>query len=94
MDLCLHYRPETVHCSTKTKDAHTSEITFLLHYKLVWRVGCIERLQSTTKYNNFRLEFPAKKKSARENFSPYINMKVKLVAINIDSSIYPPFYFF
>ena len=25
--LCLHYRPETVHCSTK--DAYTSEITFL-----------------------------------------------------------------
>ena len=25
--LCLHYRPETIHCSTK--DAHTSEITFL-----------------------------------------------------------------
>ena len=25
--LCLHYRPETVHCSTK--DANTSEITFL-----------------------------------------------------------------
>ena len=25
--LCLHYHPETVHCSTK--DAHTSEITFL-----------------------------------------------------------------
>ena len=24
--LCLHYRPETVHCSIK--DAHTSEITF------------------------------------------------------------------
>ena len=24
---CLHYRPETVHCSTK--DAYTSEITFL-----------------------------------------------------------------
>ena len=24
--LCLHYRPETVHCSTK--DAYTSEITF------------------------------------------------------------------
>ena len=26
--LCLHYRPETVHCSTK--DAYTSEITFLV----------------------------------------------------------------
>ena len=25
--LCLHYRPETVHCSTK--DVYTSEITFL-----------------------------------------------------------------
>ena len=25
--LCLHYRPLTVHCSTK--DAYTSEITFL-----------------------------------------------------------------
>ena len=25
--LCLHYRPETVHCSTK--DAYTYEITFL-----------------------------------------------------------------
>jgi len=25
--LCLHYRPDTVHCSTK--DAYTSEITFL-----------------------------------------------------------------
>ena len=25
--LCLHYRPETVHCSTK--DAYTSELTFL-----------------------------------------------------------------
>ena len=25
--LCLHYRPETVHCSTK--DAYNSEITFL-----------------------------------------------------------------
>ena len=25
--LCLHYRPETIHCSTK--DARTSEITFL-----------------------------------------------------------------
>ena len=25
--LCLHYRPETVHCSTK--DMYTSEITFL-----------------------------------------------------------------
>ena len=25
--LCLHYRPETVHCSTK--EAYTSEITFL-----------------------------------------------------------------
>ena len=25
--LCLHYRPETVHCSIK--DAHISEITFL-----------------------------------------------------------------
>jgi len=25
--LCLHYRPETVHCSTK--DAYTSKITFL-----------------------------------------------------------------
>ena len=25
--LCLHYHPETVHCSTK--DAYTSEITFL-----------------------------------------------------------------
>ena len=25
--LCLHYRPETVHCSTK--DAYTSEINFL-----------------------------------------------------------------
>jgi len=25
--LCLHYRPVTVHCSTK--DAYTSEITFL-----------------------------------------------------------------
>ena len=35
--LCLHYRPETVHCSTK--DAYTSEITFLaLHpwSKLMW----------------------------------------------------------
>ena len=25
--LCLHYRPETVHCSTK--NAYTSKITFL-----------------------------------------------------------------
>ena len=25
---CLHYRPETIHCHTK--DAYTSEITFLL----------------------------------------------------------------
>ena len=25
--LCLHYRPETVHCSPK--DVHISEITFL-----------------------------------------------------------------
>jgi len=25
--MCLHYHPETVHCSTK--DAYTSEITFL-----------------------------------------------------------------
>ena len=25
--LCLHYRPETVHCGTK--DEYTSEITFL-----------------------------------------------------------------
>ena len=25
--MCLHYRPETVHCNTK--DAYTSEITFL-----------------------------------------------------------------
>ena len=33
--LCFHYRPETVHCSTK--DAYTSEVTFLsLHYNLVY----------------------------------------------------------
>ena len=36
--LCLHYRTVTVHCSTK--DAHTSEITFLAlnpwYYRLNW----------------------------------------------------------
>ena len=33
--LCLHYRPETVHCSTK--DAYTSEITFLAYITLIRR---------------------------------------------------------
>ena len=31
--LCLHYRPETVHCSTK--DVYTSEIAFLALQSLI-----------------------------------------------------------
>ena len=43
--LCLHYRPETVHCSTK--DACTSEIIFLaLHpwlKQLFWKMTVFEK---------------------------------------------------
>ena len=40
--LCLHYRPETVHCSTK--DAYTSEITifallYFAHVQEIYRPG-------------------------------------------------------
>ena len=33
--LCLHYRPETVHC--RTKDAYTSEITFVALVYIILR---------------------------------------------------------
>ena len=43
-DICivLHYRPETVHCSTK--DAYTSVITFLAWHP--WKLSCFMKLQN------------------------------------------------
>ena len=50
--LCLHYRPETVHCSTK--DAYTSEITFLALKPCI----LVYRAQTTqTAYLSFHLTF-------------------------------------
>ena len=62
--LCLHYHPETVHCSTK--DAHISEITFLAlntwTYPSYWSIEkCLEHtLKYTTLFGNLRLYFIAK----------------------------------
>ena len=53
--LCLHYRPETVHCNTK--NAYTSEITFLaLHTWLslgIHQVNSMLNMQPSLNYYRF-----------------------------------------
>ena len=58
--LCLHYRPETVHCSSK--DAYTSEITFLLlqpwlALDIQLQAECSTRHQPPFKVNSRNLHY-------------------------------------
>ena len=53
--LCIHYRPETVHCSTK--DAYTSEITFFaLHLWATLFFIQIYAINMVQQFNKFQIE--------------------------------------
>ena len=53
--LCLHYRPESVHCSTK--DAYTSEITFFaLHLWATLFFIQMYAINMVQQFNKFQIE--------------------------------------
>ena len=99
--LCLHYRPETVHCSTK--DAYTSEITFLaLHPCIylsinpsIWHfcnsLCKINILGPWTNFLDFHIfVFPrcSRSNNLSENYSSKYYILLYILFINIFSSYF------
>ena len=68
--LCLHYRPETVHCSTK--DVYTSEITFLALYP------CSPTLYLTVYILKLRFSGLIRKFKKNESFTEIVKANIKI----------------